>query len=67
MNLFLHLLIAMLVVAGLILLRTLVHRYALQARIRGGHTDTECEQVGCFRGCEQDADATPDAVAGENT
>ena len=67
MNLFLHLLIATMVVAGLILLRTLVYRYALQARIRGGHSDTECEQFGCFRSCDLDADATPDAVAGENT
>ena len=69
MNLIFHFLIATMLIAGLILLRMFAYRYALQARIRGGHADTECEQVGCFRGCEQHDGTAPDddSVAGQNT
>jgi hypothetical protein len=67
MSLILHLLIASLLISGLILLRVIAYRYALQARIRDSRADGKCEQVGCFRGCDQDGGATPDDVAGENT
>jgi hypothetical protein len=63
----LQILIATILIAGMILSRLLMDRRALQGRIRGRLVDTECEQVGCFRGCDQDAGATPDEFAGENT
>jgi hypothetical protein len=68
MSLIFHLLIATLLIAGLILLRMFVYRYTLQTRIRGSHADSECEQVGCFRGCDQHDGAAPDddPVAGQS-
>jgi len=60
MNIFFSFLIATMLIAGMILLRMFADRRALQTRIRGGHSDSECEQAGCFRGCE------PDAAAGKN-
>ena len=63
----LHFLIATLLIAGLILLRMFTDRYTLRAKIRRGHADNECEQAGCFRGCDLDiAAADPDSVSGQN-
>ena len=60
MNIFFSFLIATMLIAGMILLRMFADRRARQARIRGGHPDSDCEQVGCFRGCE------PDTATGKN-
>jgi len=57
MNLILHLLIATALIAGAIWLRMFADRRTLRARLRGGHADSECEQAGCFRGCDPDAPA----------
>jgi hypothetical protein len=60
-------LIATALIAGLILLRMFAERRALRARIRKDHTDTECEDAGCFRGCSPDRTAAhPDSVSGNN-
>jgi hypothetical protein len=65
MNAILHLLLATALIAGAILLRMFADRRALQARLRGGHADSECEQAGCFRGCGPDTEARDThAVAG---
>lgn len=68
MNIFFHLLIATMLIAGLILIRMLADRHILQTKIRGSHADAECEQVGCFRGCDRDDGAVTDSdsVAGQN-
>lgn len=69
MNIIFHLLIATMLIAGLILFRMLADRYILRTRIRGTHSDTECEQAGCFRGCDRNNGAATDndSVAGQNT
>jgi hypothetical protein len=69
MNVILNLLFATALIAGLMLLRMFADHYVLRARIRGGHTDKECEQAGCFRGCDRDDGAVPDdeSVARQNT
>ena len=68
MNIVLAVLGATALIAGLMLLRMFADHYALRARIRGGHTDKECEQAGCFRGCDRDLEAVPenDSVARKN-
>lgn len=68
MNTIFHLLIATLFIAGLMLLRMFADHRALQARIRRGHTDGECEQSGCFSKCDRDDGAVPgqDSVADQN-
>jgi hypothetical protein len=55
-------------IAGLILIRMIADHYVLRARIRGGHTDKECEQAGCFRGCDRDDEVVPenDSIARQN-
>ncbi len=69
MNVILNLLFAMALIAGLMLLRMFADHYVLRARIRGGHTDKECEQAGCFRGCDRDDGAAlhDESVARQNT
>lgn len=54
MNLLLQFLVATALIAAFILLRIFADRQALRARIRQKHTDTDCEQSGCFRGCDLD-------------
>jgi hypothetical protein len=54
MTIIFHLVIATMFIAVLMLLRMFADHYVLRSRIRGGHTDTECEQAGCFRGCGRD-------------
>jgi quinol-cytochrome oxidoreductase complex cytochrome b subunit len=54
MTIIFHLLIATMFIAVLMLLRMFADHYVLRSRIRGRHTDAECEQAGCFRGCAQD-------------
>ena len=54
MNLLTHFLVATLLIAGFILLRMYADRCALRTKIRRDHTDTGCEQAGCFRGCDAD-------------
>ena len=68
MNIILGVLGATALIAGLMLLRMFADHYALRARIRDGHTDKECEQVGCFRGCDRDDGAALDdeSIAGQN-
>lgn len=68
MNIILAVLSATVLIAGLMLLRMFADHYALRARIRGGRTDKECEQAGCFRGCDRDDEAVPsiDSVARQN-
>lgn len=68
MNLLLHFLIATALIAGLILLRMFAERSALQTKIRGTHADIECEQAGCYRGCDLDrATPNPDSVSRQNS
>jgi hypothetical protein len=69
MNTIFHLLMATMLIAGLILFRMLADRYILRTRIPGGHADRECEQSGCFHGCNRDAGVAPDhdSVARQNT
>ena len=69
MNIILGVLSATVLIAGLMLLRIFADHYVLRARIRGGHTDKECEQAGCFRRCDRDDEAVPesDSVARQNT
>jgi hypothetical protein len=68
MNIILGVLSATMFIAGLILIRMFADHYVLRARIRGGHTNKECEPVGCFRGCARDDEAVPenDSVARQN-
>jgi len=68
MNIVFHLLLATILIAGMVLLRMLADRHVLQSRMRGSHTDRECMDAGCFRGCHQDDGAAPDGVnvAGQN-
>jgi hypothetical protein len=67
MNLLSHLLVATALIAALILLRLFADRQALRTRIRQHHTDTECEQATCFRGCDLGKDtASTDLVAEKN-
>ena len=54
MNIILGLLIATVLIAGMILLRMLADHYVLRSRIRGRLADAECEQAGCFSGCDRD-------------
>jgi len=45
-------LIATVLIVGLIVLRTVADRYVLRTRIRGDHTNGDCEQTGCCRRIE---------------
>ena len=67
MNVLLHFLIATALIAALILFRIFADRQALRSRLRQGHTDIECEQAGCFHGCDLDkATADPEPVPEKN-
>ncbi len=67
MNVLLHFLIATALIVMLILLRIFADRQALRSRLRHDHANTECEQSGCFRGCDLDkATADPGPVTEEN-
>ena len=67
MNVLLHFLVATALIAAFILLRIFADRQALRARLRQKHTDSDCEQSGCFRGCDFDkATADPGPVTEEN-
>lgn len=67
MNIIFALLTATTLIAGFILLRMFADRCALQARLRRALTDSECEQAGCFRGCEPNvAAAKRNAGTGTN-
>ena len=67
MNVLLQFLIATALIAALISFRIFADRHALLSRLRQGHTDTECEQAGCFHGCDRDkVAADPDPVPEKN-
>jgi hypothetical protein len=67
MNLLSHSLIATALIVGLILLRMFANRAALQARLRSNQNREECEQAGCFSGCDPDkAAACPDSGPEKN-
>ncbi len=68
MNVILHLLSAAMLIAGMILLRMFADRCAPRTKIRVSDTGSECEQAGCFRGCDRDAGAPDnDSVARHDT
>lgn len=52
MSLLIHFLIATLSIAGLMLLRTLLDRYALRTKLRGNRAAGDCEQIGCLKDCD---------------
>jgi hypothetical protein len=69
MNVVFSLLMATMLIAAMILLRTLVNRQALQARLRESHAGSDCEQTGCLHACDRGDRFAPDdePVARQNT
>lgn len=60
MNILIGFLIATVLITGMIFLRIFADRRALQTRIRDSRADRDCEQAGCFRGCEPETPAGDD-------
>ena len=67
MNLLMDFLVAAALIAGMILFRMFMDRSARRKKLRSTKNVNECEQVGCFRGCDPGKDASePNSVSGQN-
>jgi len=67
MNLLISILIATLLIVGMILFRMFAERYVLRSKLRKGTAGSECEKVGCFRGCEPGKEGSElQSVSGQN-
>jgi hypothetical protein len=67
MNLLMDFLVAAALIAGMILLRMFMDRSARCKKFSSIKNENECEQVGCFRGCDSGKDTSePHSVSGQN-
>lgn len=68
MSSLMHILIATTTIAGLILFRIFAERLSLREKLRGNHANGDCEQIGCFRGCDLEETAPdPHSVSEQKT